>query len=203
VPDGHDRQEAGDVSAIDRHRNRYSPDQLRRLPPGQVITGKWPVLSAGPNPRIEPASWRLRVWGRVEKEIVLSWEEFRALPRVSVRTDMHCVTRWSRLGTVWEGVPIREIIRRAPLLPGARFVVAHSYGGYTTNLPVADLLDEEVLLAGTNDGAPLTPDHGGPMRLVVPKLYAWKSAKWLNGLELIETDSNHGDPWKEERHGGD
>lgn len=197
------------MSAIDKHRSRYTQEQLKRLPPGQVITQKWPVLTAGPNPRIDLGTWRFRVTGRVKGEYAISWEEFKALPRVRVTADMHCVTRWSRIGTVWEGVSIREILKHAPLLPEARFVTAHSYGGYTTNLPCADLLDDDVLLADTNDGAPLSLDHGGPMRLVVPKLYAWKSAKWLRELEFLEEDRlgfwetygyhNHGDPWKEER----
>lgn len=201
------------MSAVDRHRSRYSKDDLQRLPPGQVITEKWPVLSAGPNPRIDLATWRFRVFGEVQREYAVCWNEFKSLPRVSLTTDMHCVTRWSRLRTTWEGVSIHEIVRRAPLLPDAGFVTAHSYGGYTTNIPVADLLDDEVLLADTNDGEPLTIDHGGPMRLVVPKLYAWKSAKWCNGLEFMREDRpgfwetygyhNHGDPWREERHGGD
>jgi DMSO/TMAO reductase YedYZ molybdopterin-dependent catalytic subunit len=195
--------------AVERHRARYTPDQLGRLPPGQVITVKWPTLTAGPNPRIDLATWRLRVFGRVDREWSVTWEEFKTLPRVKVTTDMHCVTRWSRLRMTWEGVSIHEVARRAGFLSEARFVTAHSYGGYTTNVPLADLLDEEVLLADTADGAPLSIDHGGPMRLVVPKLYAWKSAKWLRGLELMEADRpgfweqhgyhDHGDPWKEER----
>lgn len=201
------------MSVIERHRSRYTPEELERLPPGQVITRKWPVLSAGPTPAIDLGAWRFRVFGLVATELRLTWEEFRALPRVSITTDMHCVTRWSRLGTVWEGVAIAEILSRAPLRPEAQFAVAHCHGGYTTNLPVADLLDGEVLLADTNDGLPLPPDHGGPMRLVVPKLYAWKSAKWCSGLEFLAADKpgfwegygyhNHGDPWKEERHQGD
>jgi DMSO/TMAO reductase YedYZ molybdopterin-dependent catalytic subunit len=198
---------------IERHRGRYSPEQLRRLPPGQIITEKWPVLSAGPTPRIDLGAWRFRVFGLTEREWSAGWREFQALPRVRVTTDMHCVTRWSRLGTTWEGVAAAEIVRRAPPLPQAAFVVAHGEGGYTTNLPLADFLDDEVLFADRNDGEPLSPDHGGPMRLVVPKLYAWKSAKWCTGIEYLAADRpgfwerygyhNHGDPWKEERHQGD
>jgi DMSO/TMAO reductase YedYZ molybdopterin-dependent catalytic subunit len=201
------------MSSIDRHRARYTPEELRRLPPGQVITRKWPVLSAGPNPPIDLAAWRLRLFGGVATPCEISWEEFRRLPRVTVTTDMHCVTRWSRLGMTWSGVSMREIVRRAAPHPEARFVLAHSYGGYTTNLPIADLLDDEVLLADTADGAPLAADHGGPMRLVVPKLYAWKSAKWCNGLEFMEADRqgywerlgyhDRGNPWTEERMQGD
>jgi DMSO/TMAO reductase YedYZ molybdopterin-dependent catalytic subunit len=198
------------MNAIDKHRSRTPPELLKRLPPGQVVTVKWPVLSAGPTPPIDLDAWRFRVFGRVDEEWSLSWTEFKALPRVSITTDMHCVTRWSRMGTTWQGVSIQEILRRARVHTAARFVMAHSFGGYTTNLPLADLRDDEVLLADTNDGAPLPADHGGPMRLVVPKLYAWKSAKWCNGLEFMESDRrgfwenygyhDRGDPWKEERH---
>jgi len=197
------------MSNIEKHRSRYSAEQLAKLPPGQVITEKWPVLTAGPNPRIDPGAWSFRLTGRIDREYALTWEEWKRLPRVRIETDMHCVTRWSRLGTVWEGVSIHEILAKAKPLPQAKFIVAHSYGGYTTNLPLADLLDREVLLADTNDGEPLSIDHGGPMRLVVPKLYAWKSAKWLREIEFLESDRpgyweklgyhNHGDPWTEER----
>ena len=197
------------MSAIDNHRSRYTPEILKRLPPGQVVTHKWPVLSAGENPAIDLATWRFRAYGLVGSELTLTWDEFKALPRVRVTADMHCVTRWSRLETTWEGVSIREILWRAQVRPEARFVMAHSYGDYTTNLPLADLADDDVLLADTNDGEPLSADHGGPMRLVVPKLYAWKSAKWLRALEFMERDRrgywenygyhDHGDPWKEER----
>ncbi len=186
---------------------------MKRLPPGQVVTVKWPVLSAGPDPRIDMDRWRFRVLGSVEGEWEISWEEFKALPRVTITTDMHCVTRWSRLGMTWTGVSIHEVLKHVKPSPAAKFVTAHSFGGYTTNLPLTDLLDDEVLLADTADGEPLTPDHGGPMRLVVPKLYAWKSAKWCRGLEFMEADKpgfwenygyhNHGDPWKEERMWGD
>ncbi|HEU4402664.1 MAG TPA: sulfite oxidase-like oxidoreductase [Candidatus Polarisedimenticolia bacterium] len=201
------------MSNIDKHRSRYSADLLKRLPPGQVITEKWPVLSAGPNPVFDPATWRFRVFGRVGGEWSVSWQEFKSLPRVTITTDMHCVTRWSRLGMTWAGVSIHEVLKHVERDPEARFVMAHSYGGYTTNLPLADLLDDEVLLADTADGEPLSPDHGGPMRLVVPKLYAWKSAKWCNGLELMAADRpgfwenygyhDHGDPWTEERMRGE
>ena len=201
------------MSAIDRHRARTDGETLRRLPPGQVVTAKWPVLSAGPIPAVDLARWRFRLFGSVEGEWSASWEEFRALPRVSLTTDMHCVTRWSRIGMTWQGVSIHEILKRVRLLPEARFAVAHSDGGYTTNLPLHDLLDGEVLLADGADGAPLAPQHGGPMRLVVPKLYAWKSAKWCTAIEFLprdrpgfwETYGYHarGDPWTEERMWGD
>jgi len=199
--------------AVERHRSRTDAEILKRLPPGQVLTRKWPVLSAGPAPAFDPLRWRFRLFGSVETEWTATWEEFRSLPRVRVTTDMHCVTRWSRIGMTWEGVSIHEALKRVRVLEAARFAMAHSDGGYTTNLPLADLLDEQVLLADAADGAPLTPEHGGPMRLVVPKLYAWKSAKWCTAIELLPRDRpgfwetygyhTRGDPWREERQWGD
>jgi DMSO/TMAO reductase YedYZ molybdopterin-dependent catalytic subunit len=191
-----------------------SPDTRRavRLPPGQSRTRKWPVLHAGSVPVISPSAWKLEIAGLVERPLLLTWDEFRALPRVQVFSDFHCVTRWSRLGNLWEGVSVRELMRRTGVLPTARFVVATGYdNGWTTNLPLADFLADDVLVADMHDGRPIVPDHGGPVRLVVPRLYAWKSAKWLRRIELVADDSpgyweragyhNHGDPWTEERFG--
>lgn len=191
-----------------------SPDTRRkdRLPPGQSRTRKWPVLHASAVPTIDLAAWRLEISGLVERPLLLTWEEFRALPRVRVFADFHCVTRWSRLGNLWEGVAVRELLSRAGILPQARYVVAEGYDwGWTTNLPLLDCLAEDALFADTHDGELLDPDHGGPVRLVVPQLYAWKSAKWVRRLELTEHDQpgyweragyhNHGDPWREERFG--
>jgi DMSO/TMAO reductase YedYZ molybdopterin-dependent catalytic subunit len=192
-----------------------SPDAKRdqRIPPGQSRTKKWPVLDASGPPEIDLNSWKLSVWGLVRNSIEWNWREFNDLPRVRVFADFHCVTRWSRLGNVWEGVSTREILARAGgPLPQAAYVLAHGYDeAFTTNLPLADFLAEDALVALTHDGEPLTADHGGPARLIVPRLYAWKSAKWLSGIELLERDragfweSNgyhtKGDPWKEERHG--
>ena len=191
-----------------------SPDTLRaqRVPPGQSRTRKWPVLDAGGPPRLNLETWKLRVFGLVGQPLEWSWREFTTLPRVRVFADFHCVTRWSRLGNVWEGVSIREIVARAGgLLPEALFVLAHGYDrGFSTNVPVADFLAEDALIAIAHDGEPLSLDHGGPARLIVPQLYAWKSAKWVEGLELLPRDqagfweSNgyhmHGDPWTEERN---
>jgi DMSO/TMAO reductase YedYZ molybdopterin-dependent catalytic subunit len=182
-----------------------------RLPPGQVITLKFPVLSYGSTPRIDLKDWRLGVWGLVEEPREFTWEEFLALPKQRQVCDIHCVTRWSKLDTVWEGVPFREIARLVRPKPEARFVMEHAYGGYTTNMALEELLDDDVLLAYSYDDQPLEPDHGGPVRMLVPKLYFWKSAKWLRGLEFMADDKPgfwemygyhmHGDPWTEERFG--
>jgi DMSO/TMAO reductase YedYZ molybdopterin-dependent catalytic subunit len=180
-----------------------------RLPPGQVETAKWPVLTYGAIPRIDPAQWRFRCQGRVDREVSWSWEEFLALPRIEVVSDIHCVTRWSRFDNRWEGVAVREIFRRAGIGTGAVAVMVHSYGGYTTNVALEDLLDDDVLLALRHDGKDLEPEHGGPCRLVVPKLYFWKSAKWVRAFELLDVNPPgfweengyhmHADPWREER----
>jgi DMSO/TMAO reductase YedYZ molybdopterin-dependent catalytic subunit len=181
-----------------------------RLPPGQTLTQKWPVLSYGAVPRIDLATWTFTVDGEVDMPCRWTWDEFQALPRIRVRCDIHCVTAWSRYDNLFEGVAAGEVIRRAGPRAGAAFVMVHSYGGYTTNVRLEDLMQADVLLAFTHDGRPLAPDHGGPCRLVVPRLYFWKSAKWVRGLELLrgeqpgfwEQNGYHirGDPWKEERY---
>jgi DMSO/TMAO reductase YedYZ molybdopterin-dependent catalytic subunit len=181
-----------------------------KLPPGQSRTEKWPVLHYGGIPRIDLATWEFAVTGEVEEPRRWTWEEFTRLPRTTVRCDIHCVTAWSRFENTFEGVAAVEVFRHVQRLPHAAFVMAHSYGGYMTNLPLAALLDDDALFAFTHDGAPLTPEHGGPCRLVVPKLYFWKSAKWVRGIELMREDkagfweqngyNMHGDPWKEERY---
>ena len=186
------------------------PDGRERLPAGQYLTKKWPVLSYEPTPKFDPATYRFKVWGAVAEPFELTWEALQALPRVQLTSDFHCVTTWSRYDNAWEGVHIREILQRAKPLPEAEFVMAHSFTGYTTNMPLTDLDDDDVIIAFTHDGEPLAPEHGGPVRLIVPKLYAYKSAKWLSGLEFIEKDRpgfwevrgyhNHADPWKEERY---
>jgi DMSO/TMAO reductase YedYZ molybdopterin-dependent catalytic subunit len=192
-----------------------SPDTFRpqRIPPGQSRTRKWPVLDAGGPPRLDLDAWRLGVRGMVAEPVEWTWREFTQLPRVRVFADFHCVTRWSRLGNVWEGVSTREIMARAGgPRPVAAFVLAHGYDeGYSTNVPLADFLAEDSLVAIAHDGEPLSPDHGGPARLIVPQLYAWKSAKWLESIELLQGDQAgfwescgyhmHGDPWKEQRNG--
>lgn len=184
----------------------------KRLPPGQVLTVKWPVLTYGETPRLDLQEWRFRLFGLVERERSLTWDDFMALPRVERTSDIHCVTRWSRLDNHWEGIAAKALIELARPLPQARFVMAHGYGDYTTNLSLEVLLDDDVLFATRHNGAPLEADHGGPLRLVVPRLYFWKSAKWVNGLEFMESDRAglwerngyhmHGDPWREERHSG-
>ena len=186
------------------------PDGRERLPAGQYLTKKWPVLSYEPTPKFDPATYRFKVWGAVAEPFELTWEALQALPRVQLTSDFHCVTTWSRYDNAWEGVHIREILQRAKPLPEAEFVRAHSFTGYTTNMPLTDLDDDDVIIAFTHDGEPLAPEHGGPVRLIVPKLYAYKSAKWLSGLEFMEKDRpgfwevrgyhNHADPWKEERY---
>ena len=181
-----------------------------RIPPGQARTSKWPVLTYGLTPRFDPRTWTFRCFGLVEEEVTWTWEEFLELPRTEVRCDIHCVTRWSRLDNRFEGVHIREIMQRVRLKPEAAYVMIHADPDYTTNLPVVDLADDDVLLALKHDGDDLTPDHGGPLRLVVPKLYFWKSAKWLRAFEFLDVNPPgfwelngyhmHADPWKEERY---
>jgi DMSO/TMAO reductase YedYZ molybdopterin-dependent catalytic subunit len=180
-----------------------------RIPPGQYKTDKFPVLHYGSVPKTDLATWDFRVWGEVDNPFRLTWDEFRALPRKTVQTDIHCVTRWSKLDTTWEGVPIQEILGLAQVRPSARHVVSHAEQGYTANLPLEVLDDDDVLLADTFGGEPLELEHGWPLRLVVPKKYFWKSSKWIRGLEFLQEDrlgfwerygyNNSADPWKEER----
>ena len=184
-----------------------------RLPPGQIQTRKWPVLHYGTVPRVEKDAWRFRVFGAVEAPYQLDWTELEQLPRLEVQCDIHCVTRWSRFDNVFSGVPVTPLVERARPSPGARFAVIHAAPDYTTNLPLGDLLRPENLLATHHGGEPLPPEHGGPIRLLVPHLYFWKSAKWVTGIELLEEDDPgfweqngyhmRGDPWAEERYGSD
>jgi DMSO/TMAO reductase YedYZ molybdopterin-dependent catalytic subunit len=186
------------------------PDGRDRLPDGQYLTKKWPVLSYERTPKQLPDNWTLKISGLVENPFELNWEEFLALPHTTLTSDFHCVTTWSRYDNTWEGVHIREIINKAKPLPNAHFVMAHSWTGYTTNMPYEDLNDDDVMIVIKHDGEELSAEHGGPVRLLVPKLYAYKSAKWLDGLEFLEKDRpgfweqrgyhNHADPWKEERY---
>ncbi len=179
------------------------------MPPGQYLTTKWPVLHYGSVPGTDLTTWVFRVWGEADAPFSFTWEEFRQMPRTRLTTDIHCVTRWTRLDATFEGVPIRHILERAAVRPSARFVVAHAEQGYTSNMPIEVLDDDDVLLADVADGEPLTPEHGYPLRLVVPKKYFWKSAKWIRGLELLDHDQlgfwerygyhNDADPWREER----
>ena len=192
-----------------------SPDTRRphRVPAGQSRTRKWPILDASGAPRINLVQWEFKVWGLVNHAMKWNWKEFMQLPSVKVFADFHCVTRWSRLGNLWEGVSVRKIVELCGgLAPEAKFAMAYGYDyGWTTNMPLSDLLAEDALVAFTHDGERLTPEHGGPARLIVPRLYAWKSAKWVGGLEFLNHDEAgfwerngyhmHGDPWKEERFG--
>jgi DMSO/TMAO reductase YedYZ molybdopterin-dependent catalytic subunit len=180
-----------------------------RVPPGQYVTGKWPVLTHGAVPVVDLATWRLRVTGEVGREASFSWADLQALPRVAVTADFHCVTRFSTLDNRWQGVATRELLGRVAVRPDAAYVLVHCAGGYTTNLPLEDFLAPEALLADRWRDAPLAIEHGGPLRLVVPHLYAWKSAKWVTGIELLRDDHRgfweqngyhtYGDPWREQR----
>lgn len=182
-----------------------------RLPPGQIVTRKWPVLHYGTVPSVDLRTWRFEVRGAVERPISLTWDELMAMPRRETACDIHCVTRWSRFDNVFEGVPVRAVLERAQLKPAAAFVLVHAAQDFTTNLPLADLDRPENLLALRHNGEPLAPEHGGPVRLLVPHLYFWKSAKWVTGFELLEEDfpgfweqngyHMRGDPWREERYG--
>ncbi len=198
-----------------------SPDTLRsnRIPPHQVQTRKWPVLHAGTVPAFNQATWSFQVFGLVDLPWSCTWEQFRQLPSIQVKGDMHCVTRWSKLDNLWEGVSTRTVLDHVTVKPQAQFVMVWceplmpGQPAFTTNLPLADFLGEDCLFAWSNNGQPLEPDHGAPLRLVIPRLYAWKSAKWVRGIELMENDkpgfweswenggyAMRGDPWIEERH---
>ena len=182
-----------------------------RLPPGQYLTDKWPVLHAGTVPGSDLATWDFRVFGEVENELTLTWNELTALPATENVQDIHCVTRWSRFDTSFRGVHWRELANLVTPKQSAHFVVAHAEQGFTTNVPLSAIEHEQALLAFEADGQPLTPEHGWPLRLVVPNRYFWKSAKWLRGLELRSTDQpgfwerygyhNDAHYWKEERYG--
>ena len=194
------------ISRRSKDREKYG----NRLPPGQKVVEDWPVLTYAGTPKIDLDKWRLRVFGAVEKEVEFTWSQFAALPTTKVVCDIHCVTAWSRMDNEFEGVAFRELLNHFQPLPSAEAVLAHCYGGYTTNVPLRDLMADDVLLAYKHDGKLLAAAHGGPLRLVVPHLYFWKSAKWVRGLEFIERDQPgfwemygyhmRGDPWKEERY---
>jgi DMSO/TMAO reductase YedYZ molybdopterin-dependent catalytic subunit len=180
-----------------------------RIPPGQYKTDKFPVLHYGSVPHTDLATWDFKVWGEVDSPFTLTWQQFKELPRKTVQTDIHCVTRWSKLDTTWEGVPIQAILEMAAVRPGATHVVSHAEQGYTANVPLSVLDDDDVLLADTFGGQPLELEHGYPLRLLIPKRYFWKSSKWVRGLEFLDHDqlgfwerygyNNDADPWKEER----
>jgi DMSO/TMAO reductase YedYZ molybdopterin-dependent catalytic subunit len=182
-----------------------------RLPPGQYLTEKWPVLHYGNVPKVDLSTWTLSVNGLVVEPRTLTYDEFKALPRQTEQKDVHCVTRWSMLDSTWEGVPVSEVMKLVELKPEATHVMVHGEHGYTTNLSLDDFLRDENMLVDTRNGEPITPEHGWPLRLFVPHLYFWKSAKWLRGFEFMAGDRPgfweqygyhmHGDPWQEERYG--
>jgi DMSO/TMAO reductase YedYZ molybdopterin-dependent catalytic subunit len=191
-----------------------SPDVHRgqRIPPRQALTRKWPVLHYGPTPAFDRTHWTFHIFGLVERPWKCTYGEFLALPRVRVHADMHCVTRWSKLDNSWEGVATKSVLAEVQVKTAARFVMVHCEHGFTTNLPLADFLGDDCLFAWRHNGQDLEPDHGYPLRLVVPRLYAWKSAKWVRGIELMAEDRagfweawDHGgyhmrgDPWAEQR----
>jgi DMSO/TMAO reductase YedYZ molybdopterin-dependent catalytic subunit len=191
------------------------PDQVKtappageRVPPGQFVAKTFPVLTYGDTPQIDLSSWQIRVWGLVRQEITMDWAQFLDLPWVTIDADFHCVTQWSALDQTWEGVMISALLERAGVLPAAQHIMAHCYGDYTTNVPL-DLALSEGLLAHRQNGAELGKDNGWPLRLIIPSRYGWKSAKWVNGIELMAEDApgfweqrgynNNADPWREER----
>ncbi len=194
---------------------RRAPDaaQANRVPPGQYVTNDFPVLSAGPTPRTSLAQWTFRIEGLVKQPVQWSWEEFLKLPAQTHVVDISCVTKWTKFDTKWKGVSLDTLFEQIELDPKAAFLTAFCDGGYTTNLPLAEVVNNQAFVAYEYDDQPLAPEHGGPARLVVPHLYFWKSAKWVRGLHLMDKDQrgfweslgyhNHGDPWKEQRYWGD
>jgi DMSO/TMAO reductase YedYZ molybdopterin-dependent catalytic subunit len=192
------------------HRRHAPEADPSRVPPGQYVTADFPVLSAGPTPRTATQDWTFSITGAATPKS-WTWDEFRALPAETVTTDIHCVTRWSKLDTAWEGVALDTLLGQVDHT--GTFLLAHSDGGYTTNLPIADVLGGQAWVAFGYDGKPLAAEHGGPARLLVPHLYFWKSAKWVRRLELLDHDvpgfwesygyNNYGDPWKEQRYAND
>ena len=181
-----------------------------RVPAGQYLTDKFPVLTFGSPPKINMSTWQFKVFGLVEEELTWSWDEFKAISSTVQSSDFHCVTQWSQLDNAWEGVSILDVMKLIKPLANAGYVMLHCYGGYTTNLSLADLVQDDVLFAHKQEGQDLAAAHGGPLRLIVPKLYGWKSAKWVNGMEFMEHDKPGfweqrgyhmvGDPWKEQRY---
>ena len=181
-----------------------------RLPPGQYLTEKWPVLHYGSVPRVDLATWDFTVDGLVEQPLRFTYEEFKQLPRRTLTSDVHCVTRWSLLDSAWEGVPVSEIVARVKPKADATHVMVHAEHGFTANLALDDFLHDQNMLVDTRNGEPIAPEHGWPLRLFVPHLYFWKSAKWVRRIEFMQGDRPgfweqygyhmHGDPWKEERY---
>ncbi len=199
--------------ALDLFNRRSQKDHATygdRLPAGQKLTDGWPVLHYGSIPSIELGAWKFSVVGLVDEEVNFTWEEFLALPQSTIRSDIHCVTHWSKFDNDWTGVRFTDLMQHVKPKPEAKHVMVHGYGGYTTNVPLTELMDDDVLFAHQHNGEPLAKEHGWPLRLVVPKLYFWKSAKWVRGLVFMEDEKPgfwemygyhiHGDPWTEERY---
>jgi DMSO/TMAO reductase YedYZ molybdopterin-dependent catalytic subunit len=190
---------------------RHPQADPSRVPPGQYVTSDFPVLSAGPTPHTRLESWTFEIQGEVASPQRWSWEEFQQLPSESFTRDIHCVTKWTKLDTTWKGVSLDVLLQSAN--PTGSYVLAYSDGGYTTNLPLEDLMDGKAWVVYEYDGEPLEPEHGGPARLLVPHLYFWKSAKWVRGLQVRDDDErgfwesygyhDYGDPWREQRYQGD
>ncbi len=193
-------------------RGRRQKSELSgRIPPGQYLEKGFPVLSAGPTQHIPLDHWDLSIVGEVDKPKTWTWDEFQTLPQEKIKTDIHCVTKWSKLDTEWEGVSLDTLLGLVEY--DANYVIAYSDGGYTTNLPLEEVMGGKAWIVHSYDGQPISPQHGGPLRMLVPHLYLWKSAKWIRSLHLVDEDqpgfwetlgyNNHGDPWKEERYWGD
>ncbi|MCU0464643.1 MAG: sulfite oxidase-like oxidoreductase [Anaerolineae bacterium] len=199
------------MSQLNRRQREEEMRAAGRLPPGQTLTEDFPVLTYGPTPRFNPDTWTLRAFGAVERDTSWTWAQFQTLPTIKLTCDIHCVTRWSKFDTVWEGVSFKHIAELVGVKPEAQHVIAHCEHGYTTNVPLEDMLRDEVMLALRYDDQPLDAEHGGPLRTLVPHLYLWKSAKWVRGLEFSASDKpgfwevggyhNYGDPFREERYG--
>jgi DMSO/TMAO reductase YedYZ molybdopterin-dependent catalytic subunit len=196
--------------AVRRVRRPIIPASLaHRVPPGQVVATRWPVLHQGEIPPFDPGSWDFRIWGLVDAEQTWTWDQWQDLPTKTIDGDLHCVTRWSSLGHTWTGVSSRDLYDVAGVSSYARFVLLHGEGGYAANLSIDIFLDPQVVIATHHDSEPLTPQHGAPLRAVIPARYAWKSVKWLRGVEFLAEDrpgfwenfgySNSADPWREER----
>ncbi len=196
-------------------RPRIDKTIKERIPPGQYVTEGFPVLSAGPTPRTPLERWSFSIYGEINEDLKWTWDEFLKLPNEIAKVDIHCVTKWSKLDTVWKGVSVDTLLEGIDLngQPEVRYLIAYSDGGYTTNLPLADVRNGKAWIVYEYDGKPLAPEHGGPARLLVPAHYFWKSAKWVRGFKLIKEDRlgfwesygyhNYADPWKEQRYAGD
>ncbi len=193
----------------DLFKKKAEPDRTNRVPPGQHVTTGFPVLTYGPTPTVSMAQWNLRVWG-LATEKRFTWEDLQAMPQTELTADFHCVTTWSKLDVTWRGIKILDFLKYLEVSPKAHHVLFHCFGGYTTNVAMEDLLKDENILAHSLFGEPIPPDHGGPLRVVIPHLYAWKSAKWLNGIEFLDQEKlgfwevngyhRRGEPWAEERY---